>query len=86
MLVSAGPSFGLVSQKKKKKNATTCICTGIIKNNHNYTVQIIHFFDKMFKLYMVLTYIFFKPYIFKYVMVSQIIYIYIYIYMLTWMA
>ena len=80
MLVSAGPSFGLVSQKKKKKkNVTICICSGIIKNNHNYTVQIIYFYDKMFKLYMVLAYIFFKPYIFKYVLISHIIYIYIYI-------
>ena len=29
-----------------------CICTDTIKNNHNYTVQIIHFFKKKFKLYM----------------------------------
>ena len=28
-------------------------------------VQIIHFFKKMFKLYMVLAYTFFKPYISK---------------------
>ena len=27
---------------------------GTIKYNHNFTIQIIHFFEKMFKLYMVL--------------------------------
>ena len=42
-----------------------CICTGTIKNNYNFMVQIIHFFEKMFKLYTVLAYSFFKPYISK---------------------
>ena len=36
-----------------------------IKNNHNYTVQIIPYFEKKLKLYMVLTYTFFKSYISK---------------------
>ena len=37
----------------------------IIKNNHNYTVQIIPYFEQKLKLYMVLTYTFFKSYISK---------------------
>ena len=32
----------------------------LVKNNHNYTL-----FKKILKLYMVLAYTFFKPYIFK---------------------
>ena len=42
---------------------TSCMCIGTIKNSHSYIVQIINFFEKMFKLYMVLTYTFFKLYI-----------------------
>ena len=42
-----------------------CICMHTIKNNHNYTVQIIPYFEKKLKLYMVLTYTFFKSYISK---------------------
>ena len=42
-----------------------CICTGIIKKNHNYIVQIITFFEKKFKIQIVLAYTFFKPYILK---------------------
>ena len=39
---------------------TPCICTDTIKNSYNYTIQILNFFEKMFKLYMVLAYTFFK--------------------------
>ena len=56
-----------------------CICTGTIKNNHNFMVQIIYFFEKMFKLYTILAYAFFNHTFLKYVIVSHI-YIYIYIY------
>ena len=48
-----------------------------IKNNHNFTIQIIHFFENMFKLYMVLVYTFFKPYISK-IYNDFSLYIYIY--------
>ena len=54
-----------------------CICTDTIKNNHNYMVQFINFLKKIFKLYMVLTYTFLKPYISK-IFNSFSTYIYIY--------
>ena len=52
---------------------------GYIKNNNNDIVQIIHFFQKKFKLYMVLAYIFLKSYISK-TCNGFSLYIYIYIY------
>ena len=50
-----------------------------IKNNHNFMIQIIHFFEKIFKLYMVLAYTFLKPYMSK-ICNGFSLYIYIYIY------
>ena len=46
-----------------------------IKNNYNYTIQIMHFFEKRFKLYMVLANTFFKPYISKICIDFSLLYI-----------
>ena len=54
------------------------ICIDLVKNNHNYTVQIIHFLKKILKLCVMLAYTFFNHIFLKYVMIFHI-YIYIYI-------